>query len=366
VKRIRIAIIGSRGIPGNYGGFETFAERLSIGLVKRGHEVTVYCAASYSNTPEKFYQQVRRVIVPNVPLKSLDKISNSFLSCLLATFARYDLILFLGVSPVLFAWLPRMAGKKLVINIDGLEWKRQKWNRLSASYLKFSESLSGQLCHRVVTDSKVLREYFNEEYGRDSTYIAYGADVGRFADNGELAKYGLERNRYFLQVCRLEPENNAHVVISEYVKVKTDLPLVVLGGAPYGQEYKENLKSLADGRVKFLGGVYGKDYDVIRSNALCYVHGHEVGGTNPALLEALAAGNCVAVLDVPYNLEVIGEAGLSFSKEPGSLSSVLQSLLEDPQTISICREKAVDRIKTHYMWDFIISEYENLFFECVG
>jgi glycosyltransferase involved in cell wall biosynthesis len=365
MKRIRIAIIGSRGIPANYGGFETFAEKLSLGLVERGHEVTVYCAASYSMTPVKTYRQVRRVIVPNVTMKSLDKISNAFLSCIHAAFSKYDLILFLGVSPVLFAWLPRMLGKKLIINIDGLEWKRQKWNRYSASYLKFSESLSGRLCHEVVADSKIIRSYFKEEYGKESVYIAYGADVGRYSDDGTLRKYGLEKNKYLLQVCRLEPENNAHLVIGEYKRVATDFPLVILGDAPHSDEYKVKLKDLADPRVKFLGGVYGSEYNIIRSNPYCYIHGHEVGGTNPALLEALAAGNCVAVLDVPYNLEVIGTAGLSFSRGAGSLSSVLEALLQNPQRIATYRERAVDQIKNHYTWDFIISEYENLFLGCL-
>lgn len=365
-KQLKIAIIGSRGIPGNYGGFETFAERLSVGLVARGHKVSVYCAADYSGTDDREYQGVKRVLIPTIRSKSLEKLSNSFLSCLHATVNPYDVILFLGVSPILFSWLGRASGKRLVINIDGLEWKRQKWTRFASKFLETCEALSGVMCHQVVTDSKVLQEYFRKRYGRESTYIAYGADAGLHEDDGSLRKYGLEKDKYLLQVCRLEPENNAHLVIEEYKRVDTGFPLVILGDAPHSDEYKLKLKALADPRVKFLGGVYGNEYNVIRSNPYCYIHGHEVGGTNPALLEALAAGNCVAVLDVPYNLEVIGPAGLAFSKEAGSLSSVLQTLLQDPQTISIYRERAVDQIKRYYTWDFIITEYENLFLKCVG
>jgi glycosyltransferase involved in cell wall biosynthesis len=360
-KRLKIAIIGSRGIPGNYGGFETFADHLSVGLVERGHSITVYCASGYSTTDDREYRGVRRVLIPTIRSKSIEKLSNAFLSCLHAAFQSYDLILFLGVSPVPFSWMGRVAGKRLVINIDGLEWKRQKWNRFASKFLETCEALSGVMCHEVVTDAKALQEYYRKRYGRESTFIAYGADIGRHEDDGTLNKFGLEAGKYLLQVGRMEPENNAHLIIEEYKQVDTDYPLVVLGDAPHSDEYKKKLKAAADPRVKFLGAIYGNGYNVIRSNPYLYIHGHEVGGTNPALLEALAAGNCVAVLNVAYNLEVIGEAGFTFSKESGSLSSVIQELLLSPEIVADYRIKAVDRIKEHYTWDSIISEYEKLF-----
>ncbi len=360
-KNFRLAIIGSRGIPGHYGGFETFAERLSLGLVERGHSVTVYCTAAYDNYKKMEYQGVKRVIVPSVPIKSLEKIFTSLLSCIHTATTRYQIIYFLGVSPVLFAWLPRLAGTKTVINIDGLEWKRQKWGRAAAWYLRFSESLSGSLCDVVIADSMEIKRYFEEEYGKEAIYIAYGADVASHEDNGVLARYGLESRKYFLQVCRLEPENNTEILLREYAKVQTDIPLVILGGAPYSDTYQEKLKQIADSRVKFLGSVYGSDYNVLRSHAFCYIHGHEVGGTNPALLEALAGGNCVIALDVKYNLEVIGDAGLSFSKSDGSLSRMLADLIAHPECADGFRIKAMDRIRQCYTWKSIIDKYENLF-----
>lgn len=362
-KKLSIAIIGSRGIPGNYGGFETFAEKLSLGLVERGHKVTVYCPSANSRTNERNYRGVRRVLIPNIAVKSLDKLSNSFLSCLHSIGADHQIIFFLGVSPVLFAWLPRLFGKKTVINIDGLEWKRKKWNRIASSYLKLSESLSGKLCHEVVTDSRGIHKYFKEEYGKDSTFIAYGADIQTFEDDRVLEKYGLKKNGYLLQVCRMEPENNSHIIIREYCQSEADMPLVIVGDSPYGQQYIEDLKRMADHRVRFLGSIYGYDYDVIRSNPYCYIHAHEVGGTNPALLESLAAGNCVIVLDVPYNLEVIGEAGLSFSKAEGSLNQSLTKVLGNPHLVSEMRKKAVERIKENYTWDKIVNQYEKLFYQ---
>lgn len=360
---LKVAIIGSRGIPGNYGGFETFAERLGLGLVERGHFVNVYCPAASSTTDEKEYKGIRRTIIPNVPLKSLDKLTGSALSCLHAAFSGCDTILFLGVSPAVLAWVPRLTGKRLAINIDGLEWKRRKWGRFGAWYLKFSERVGCTLCRRIIADSMVLKEYVKEEYGKEAEYIAYGADPGRVDDEGVLDKYGLQKNGYFLQVCRLEPENNSDLVIREYALVDTDLPLVIVGDAPYSDGYKVRLREMADSRVLFAGAVYGHEYDVLRGNAFCYIHAHEVGGTNPSLLEALAAGNCVVVLDVPYNVEVIDGAGLAFSRERGSLSGVLRALVTNSGGTDGFRQKAVERIRSHYSWQKIIDAYEKLFME---
>ncbi|MBP7527633.1 MAG: DUF1972 domain-containing protein [Syntrophorhabdaceae bacterium] len=358
---LKIAIIGSRGIPGNYGGFETFAERLGLGLVERGHLVNVYCPAASSTTDERVYKGIKRTIVPNIPLKSLDKLSGSALSCIHASFSGCDIILFLGVAPSIFAWVPRLLGKKLLINIDGLEWKRKKWGRFASRYLKFSEFLGSIFCHRIIADSMVLKEYVLNEYGKEAEYIAYGADPGAVEGKDVLDKYGLKKNKYFLQVCRLEPENNSDLVIREYGLVNAELPLVIVGDAPYSDSYKNKLKEMADKRVMFVGAVYGRDYDALRSNAFCYIHAHEVGGTNPSLLEALAAGNCVAALDVPYNLEVIDNAGLLFSRETGSLAGILRHLLAEPATMMELRQKAVERIESYYSWDKIINAYEQLF-----
>ncbi|MBA4390992.1 MAG: glycosyl transferase family 1 [Syntrophus sp. (in: bacteria)] len=360
-RRMRIAIVGSRGIPGNYGGFETFAERLGLGLIELGQEVTVYCPAGSSTTDEREYHGIRRILIPNIPLKSFDKISSSLLSCFHAALSGCDIILLLGVAPAILAWLPRLTGKKLVVNIDGLEWKRKKWGKFASRYLKLSERLAVLFCHRTIADSEVIRRYVQNEYSKDSVYIAYGADPGVFEDEAVLERYGLKKHGYFLQVCRLEPENNSDIVIREYMQLKTEMPLVIVGDAPYSDNYKLALREMADERVKFLGAVFGENYNVLRSNSFCYIHAHEVGGTNPSLLEALAAGNCVVALDVTYNLEVIKDAGLSFSKEPGSLLAVFERLLTDPQLIRELRLRATERIREHYTWDKVISQYEGLF-----
>jgi len=171
-------------------------------------------------------------------------------------------------------------GKRLAVNIDGLEWKRKKWGRVASFYLKFSEKLAGIFCHEVVVDSMAIKEYYEKAYKKNANFIAYGTEIVNYQDTNTLAKYGLEKEGYILQVCRLEPENNTHIVIREFERVKTNLKLAIVGDAPYSGEYVKSLKKTKDPRIKFLGAIYGYDYKVLQSNAYCYIHAHEVGGTS--------------------------------------------------------------------------------------
>ena len=358
---MRIAIIGSRGVPAKYGGFETFAERLSSGLTQKGYCFTVYCSSSYTSDKSGFYNGIERVFIPSVHLKPLEKFLTSFLSAVHSLFRRIDVILLLGVSPVLISWLPRFLGKKLVINIDGLEWKRAKWSKIVSFFLKLSERLAGTFCNQVVTDSLVIQRYYHEKYKKSSVYIPYGADIIEDSNENALKKYGLEKGRYILQVCRIEPENNVHLVMREFSKTGTGLDLVILGDNRYDTAYIRLLKSFRNPKVKFLGAIYGDDYKSILKNAYCYVHCHEVGGTNPALLEAMGAAKCVLVLDVPFNLETIEDAGIPFSKEEDDLANKLKDLVENPTRLIHYERKAVERIKEAYIWEKIIDQYESLF-----
>ncbi len=363
IVKTRVAILGSRGIPGRYGGFESFAERLSSLLVDRGYEVTVYCCSGYTNEGEGDYRGIKRIFLPTLKKKSLEKIIFTLLSLIHVAFRKADIVLMLGVSAAPFCFIPRIFGKKVAINIDGLEWRRAKWGKWVSLYLKLAERFAGITCNEVITDSRVIQDYYYKSYGKKIHYIAYGAEiVDRF--NGEgIKNYGLEKQKYILQVCRLEPENNPHFVIREFRKVRTDLKLIIVGDAPYSDGYIKSLKENGDKRIHFLGAVYGKDYKAIQSQAYCYIHGHEVGGTNPSLLEALGAGNCVLTLDVPYNLEVInqGEAGIPFSKREGDLCRKLQEIIDKPEVVAEYGRKGVQTIKENYTWGKIVSRYEEVF-----
>ena len=355
---MKCAIIGARGIPARYGGFETFAEKLSTCLVKRGHEVTVYCCRHQKNDRSPYFQGVKRVFIPAVHKKALEKMTYTLLSFIHAVFRGYDVVLLLGVTGVPFSFILRMTGMKTVVNIDGLEWKRKKWGITASSYLKLSEFLSARLCDVVVTDSKAIQDYFRKKYNKENHYIPYGADIIAPSSPEALSRFGLEKKGYYLQVCRLEPENNAHIVIREFEKNKTARKLVILGDAPFGSAYVKNLKETADPRIVFLGAHYGSDYRLLQSHAFANIHAHEVGGTNPALLEGMASGNCVIALDAPFNMEVVEEAGLLFSSKEGSLNEKIDFLEEHPEIVSSYGQKAIDRIRRLYLWDPIISKYE--------
>lgn len=362
---MKIAILGTRGIPANYGGFETFAEQLSTRLVTRGHDVTVYGRTHYATRGLKSYQGVKLVTLPTIKHKYFDTIVHTFLSVLHASMHRYDVILICNAANSVFAFWPRLFGTPTLVNVDGLERKRKKWNWLGRKYYLLSEWLSTFMPTAIVTDAQVIQDYYATRYKKDSAMIAYGADVERRAEPELLLRYGLKPNRYILYVSRLEPENNAHLVIEAYEKLKTDKPLVIVGGAPYAHDYIKRLKSTKDPRIKFLGFVFGEDYRALQQNAYCYVHATEVGGTHPALIEAMGAGNCALVLNTPENLEVMGNAGISYDSAD-DLIAKMQMVLADPQIIVEYRQRAMNRVRRLYNWEQITDQYDLLLATLAG
>jgi glycosyltransferase involved in cell wall biosynthesis len=362
---MKIAILGTRGIPANYGGFETFAEQLSTRLAARGHAVTVYGRKHYATSEARVYRGVKLVVLPTIRHKYFDTVVHTFLSVLHAAPRRYDVILICNAANSVFAFIPRLFGTPTLVNVDGLERKRKKWNWLGRKYYLLSERLSTFLPSAIVTDAQVIQDYYATRYHKDSAMIAYGAEVARRAAPERLQRYGLEPNRYILYVSRLEPENNAHLVIGAYEQVATDLPLVIVGGAPYAQEYIARLKSTKDPRIKFPGFVFGEDYRALQQNAYCYVHATEVGGTHPALIEAMGAGNCALTLNTPENLEVLGEAGLVYHSVD-ELAAQLRHVLANPSIIGEYRARAMARVMKLYNWEQITDQYEYLLARVAG
>jgi glycosyltransferase involved in cell wall biosynthesis len=359
---MRLAILGTRGVPASYGGFETFAERLSTRLVRRGHEVTVYCRSHYVSPDLKEYKGVRLKVLPTIRHKYLDTVAHTFLSALHAMTESYDAALICNAANALFAPLLRIAGTPVAINVDGLEHKRRKWNWLGRRYYLLSERLATWLPNEVVTDARVIQEYYLARYNTPSTMIAYGADIERREDQEAARRCGVEPDGYVLYVSRLEPENNAHLVIEAFRKVSTSRKLLIVGDAPYAETYKNRLRELAasDERIIFTGFVFGEDYKALQQNAHCYVHATEVGGTHPALIEAMGYGNCVLTLATPENLEVVGDAAIPY-KDEDDLAEQLQRVLTDETQVNAYRQRAQARVREHYDWEAIVDRYESLF-----
>jgi glycosyltransferase involved in cell wall biosynthesis len=250
----------------------------------------------------------------------------------------------------------------LIIHTDGLGWKRSKWGHLARKYYRWAEFVGTKVANCLVTDSRAMQKYYEETYSSRSEYIAYGYKVGERGGSRALQLLMLNERGYFLVVARLEPENNIHLIIKEYVSSSVKLPLIVVGDAPYDNNYLKSLQQLADKRVRFVGRIY--DQAILNSlyeNAYAYLHGHEVGGTNPSLLRAMGAGTVPIVLDVEFNREAVSDIGITFTKTPGSLSQKITELEHEPEkAIELGRRSSV-HVDKIYDWDVVTEQYANLF-----
>lgn len=357
---MRIAILGTRGVPANYGGFETFAEQLGKRLVQRGHDVTVYGRSRYVPRGMREYLGMRVVRLPAPRAKYFETVIHTPFAAIHALTQRYDIVYVCNSANVPAVILLRIFGRRVVLNVDGLEWKRRKWSAIGRAYYRLCAWTAARLPVHVVTDSPVIQAYYQSAYRRRTDYFAYGTALERIPDDGTLARLGLEADRYVLYVSRLEPENNAHVVIRAYAGVRTDLPLAIVGSAPYSSDYVSSLHAAADSRVRFLGGVYGHGYDVLRSHARAFVQATEVGGTHPALVEAMGFANAIVANDVPEHRETLSDAGLYY-RGPAELAAQLQSVLDHPALAKDLSRRAHERAGSLYSWDRIVDAYEAWF-----
>ena len=359
---MKIAIMGIRGIPAKYGGFETLAEQLAPRLVERGYQVTVYGRSNIIDYNKKSYKGVRLVILPTISYKYLDTPVHTFLSVMHSLFHRHDVILICNAANSIFSFIPRLAGQKVVVNVDGIERRRKKWNWLGKLWYLLGEFFSTFFPNKIISDAKVIQNYYWNRYHKKSTFISYGANAEKVNTTNVLDKFGIKPNEYILYVSRLEPENNAHVVIKAFEKVRTSFRLVIVGDAPYSSEYIKKLKTTEDLRIIFTGFVFGAGYKELQSSAYCYIHDAEVGGTPPALIEAMGFGNCVIVNGTPENIEVVGKAGIIYKKNNGEdLREKIQYVIRNPEVIRIYGEKARERIKANYSWHAVTDKYVCLF-----
>lgn len=358
-RRMRIAILGTRGVPARYGGFETFAEELGARLVTRGHQVTVYGRDQWVLRSIKRHRGMDIKRLPAPRSKYLETVVHTLFAAFAVLPRRYDVIYVCNVANVPALLVLLVGRKKVVLNVDGLEWERAKWGVLGRTYYRLCAWTAARLPVHIVTDAHVIQGYYRDHYQRDTNYFAYGTGLTPVGDDGTLARLGLEPGRYVLYVSRLEPENNADVVVEAYARVTTDLPLAVVGDAPYASQFITALQKAAaqDSRVKLLGAHYGSEYQVLRSHAAAYVQATEVGGTHPALVEAMGFRNAICANDVPEHREVLGEAGLYY-RGAAALTDALQRVLDDPALAASMRQQAAARAHAMFDWDTIAAEYE--------
>jgi len=355
---MRIALLGARGIPANYGGFETFSEELSIRLVARGHDVTVYCRERY---PAHTYRGVHLIYLPTIRHKYFDTLAHTFLSTLHLVGRRADVALYMNAANAIYTPLPRLLGIPVAMNVDGIERKRKKWNAAARAWYRISEKLATWFPNTVITDAVTIQEYYLAEYNKVTTFIPYGASTELAEGAEELARHDLEKYRYFLYVSRLEPENHALEVRKAFEKVPTELKLALVGDAPYATEYIREVRNTQDPRLVMPGAVFGEGYKELGTWCFAYIHATEVGGTHPALIEAMGRGALIIYRSVPENVEACGDAGLQFEDEATLISAIRQTLAMTEPERNEYRRRARQRIRERYCWDRVTSQYETVF-----
>jgi len=365
---MRIALIGTRGVPANYGGFETCAEEIAVALAKQGHDVTAYCRYDNAKGNPAEFKGVTLVYRSCIPTKSLGTLTHTF-NCILHAMRRpCDILMVFNAANSPQALLARLFTRKAIaINVDGLEWRRRKWGLVGRTYYQFAEWLSTKVAHRVVSDSLAIMDYYKKRWMTNSTFIPYGAHVEEHRNPDIIKHYGLEPDEYFFVASRLEPENNADITVKAFKQLKTDKKLVIAGGANWESPFIKSIQEEAkdDPRIRLLGPVYEPGHiPTLHTCCFAYVHGNEVGGTNPALLKAMGYGNCVLAFvdeNSPFNAEVLAGAGLLYGREPDDLLAKMQRLLDEPGLVKELRDEARRRVSETYTWQGVAEKYELLF-----
>lgn len=361
---MKIAIIGSRGYPYVYSGYETFVKEVVERLVKKNISVTVYCHKNLFAEFPRSVNGINLVYIPTIEKKSLSQFLHSLQSIIHATLDKFDIILVVNSANGPFGIITKLLGKKTAINVDGLEWLRPKWKGLGARYFYFASKLATKFYDEIINDSFAMADFYKKEFNIDSTVIAYGANI-RYSSEPELIKkWNLSRDDYYLIVGRLIPDNNADIIIREFSNSNSNKKLVVVGDVPYQDDYSERIKSVKDDRIIFTGYITDQnELAELYHNCFAYLHGHEFGGTNPTMLTAMAYGCAVIALDTVFTREMCdnNKHAIYFSKEEGNLKRILEEVEKDESIIKHFRETARERIVENYTWEKITDQYISLF-----
>nr|WP_212721610.1 glycosyltransferase [Nocardioides dongxiaopingii] len=354
--------MGTRGVPAHYGGFETAVEEIGARLADRGHEVVVYCRGAEDRTLRE-HRGMRLVHLPAVRRRSLETLSHSALSMGHAVVRhRPDVAFVFNAANAPLVPLLRLRRVPVAVHVDGLEWKRDKWSGSGQRFYRRAESVAVRLGDRLISDAQGIADYYLDEFGIDTDVITYGAPILSDPEPRRLAPLGLERHGYHLVVARFEPENHVLEILEGYRASSAEQPLVVVGSNPYEGAYDARLRAVAgaDDRITLLGGVWDQDLlNSLYANALTYLHGHSVGGTNPSLLRAMGAAAPVIAYDVNFNREVLGD-GAGFFLTPNDVARMVEKAESTAGETVATGVLLQARARQHYDWDRVAEGYEDL------
>ena len=361
---MRIALVGTRGVPATYGGFETAVEEVGRRLAARGHVVTVYCRRQKNerNAPTR-YLGMDLVHLPALRSKALETLSNTALAAThLAATSRQQVALVFNAANAPFLPIFRLRGVPTATHVDGLEWQRAKWGGAGRRYYRAAEAFAVRCSDALIADAQGIADYYQREFGASSDLIRYGAPILVDPASDKLSDLDLEPGGYHLVVARFEPENHVDLAIEGYLRSAARRPLIVVGSAPYAGQYIERINALAagDDRVRLLGPVWDQDkLDQLYAHALTYIHGHSVGGTNPSLLRAIGAATAVSAFDVTFNREVLGTDGRYFA-DAAALAAAVDDAEADPHETAARGVRLRRVASTKYRWDDVADAYEAL------
>jgi glycosyltransferase involved in cell wall biosynthesis len=363
----KIAIIGIRGIPVIYSGFETLAKKLATEAVNKGYRVTVYSRKSYYKKAIKSYKGVQIVYIPTIKSKNWETFIHSFFSTIHACFCRYDAILYLGVGSAIFSFFPRLFGTKTVINVDGLDWKREKWGSIAKKYLKISELIALYAPNIIITDSFFIKQYYLNNYKKETHYIPYGTHDTKVKDAfNVLKKLALIKNKYYVWVGRIVPDNHLDELIQAFKTSKVDKKCVIIGDDSHNTKYRQEILNLIknDKQFIFTGFLDSNKYAEIVKNAYVYIETKRSGGTHPSLTEAMGFGSVIISNNHKANRLVLGETAYYYdlNKPANSLCQQIKKIDKLPKKTIVTKKKQVKiRAKQLYSWKSVINEYLRLF-----
>jgi glycosyltransferase involved in cell wall biosynthesis len=365
-RMLRVAFIGGRGVVSKYSGIETYYEEVGKRLAGMGHQVTAYCR-TYFTPPGKQHNGIQVVRLPTVRSKHLETLVHTFLSTLHVLASPCDVVHYHALGPALFSSIPRLAGKKTVVTVQGLDWQRKKWGRIASTVLRFGERAAVSLPTRTMVVSHALQKHYRGNYGVETSYVPNGGALRERRLPDKILDWGLESGGYILFLGRFSPEKGCHLLVEAYEKLDTDIKLVMAGAPSYCDDYSRRLRAHAGERIKMLDWVSGEALDELLTNAMVFVLPSDLEGLSLALLDAMGAGLCVLSSDVAENREAVDDAGFTFRRgDIADLTERLRFLIANPAVREAAGQAAKRRIREQYQWPKIAAEIERVYFEMMG
>lgn len=367
---MKIAIIGIRGIPFVYSGFEAFSEQFAYKMTKKNHQLTVYCRSNYFKNRITNYKGISLVYLPTIKSKSWETLIHSFLSTIHACFSHYDIVYYLGVASTVFSLIPRFFGIKTVVNIDGLDWKREKWSFFGKIFLLLSEWLSLFFPSKTITDSFFIKNYYKNKYHKEIDCIPYGYFQTKSKKNQLLKNFKLKKQEYFIWVGRIVPDNHLEEAVNAFIKLKTKLKLLVVGDNLYQSAYQNKINKISNQRaglrIIFTGFLNHDDCVYLMKNSFAYIETKRSGGTHPSLIDAMASGCLIISNNHPANQSIIRQAGFYYDRNhhaAKNLFLLLKKIISTNKTSLSKKRSIVKKIaKKNYQWNKIIKQYEDMFY----